>query len=820
MSGMSIKRAGSASRASGRPRRFGRRAAGLMSLTSVLLVAAPALAEEADVAGTLEEVIVTAQKRAEALEDVPIAISAFSGQTIEKMRLRSIEDVTALAPNANYKNQSPAAPSVSIRGITSDESGAGSESAVSTYLDGIDISRREGAQMAIFDMDRIEVVRGPQGTLFGTASQIGGLSLITRKPQAELGGYLNASVGNLDYRRGEAVLNVPLSDVAAFRIAGFHEKRTGYIENKAAANGDANDYMGLDTNAVRASFSYQPTDQLSVTLIGYLQDDNPTGTQFSSLTIPKPGGGVADYFNETYQAPRKPSKFSRDVAGATLLVDFELNEQVSLSSITGYRQYDYQQYFDLDGGFIPFVDSDLDHETTSFYQEARVNFSSGDRLRGFAGVSYMRDAVDETTGLTFSEPIFGVLTSGVWVLPNGQPNQLVLPPSLGITLDPNRREFRQQSGRKSDVSVFADVSYDLTDRLTANGGVRYVRNERRLTSLQAGTGQAGLIRLGVYNSVSSAVAARFQAIDPTFSATNPAHPLFGSFYGAVQAALPGAYAAAPKNLLFTATGGVLEGEADFDGVLPRFSLQYEFDGGLHLYAGVAKGQRSGFLQASSSGAVEAVDPEQLWNYEVGLKGAFDRLRFETALFHYTWKDFQTVELIDPSNPALGQRSVNAGSASATGFEFSGSFLLAQGVDAFANYSYLDAGFDDFKSTEGDFSGHRFRISPEHQAAIGLNVERPINDELTGFFSGRVRYQSKIFFDNENVAPKLDKAHIFVSGNFGVRNEAQGWSVRLFADNLLDEEYLLDAGNSGENFGTPTMIAGAPRTFGLEVGLEF
>ncbi|MBT9470435.1 MAG: TonB-dependent receptor [Pseudomonadota bacterium] len=800
--------------------RLANRAAYFASLASVLLIAAPALAEEAEPAGTLEEVIVTAQKRAEALEDVPIAISAFSGQSMERMRLRSIEDVASLAPSTNYKNQSPAAPSISIRGITSDESGAGSESAVSTYLDGVDISRREGAQMAIYDMDRIEIVRGPQGTLFGTASQIGGLSLITRKPQMEFAGYLNGAVGNLDYRRIEGAVNVPISDVAAFRIAGFHEERTGYIKNRAATGGDADDYMGQDTTAARGSFKYEPTDQLSVTLVGYFQDDNPTGTQFTSLTIPTPSGGHADYFKETYQAPRKPSKFSRNVYGGTLLIEAELNDKVSFSSITGYREYDYQQYFDLDGGFVAFVDSDINNKTSSLYQEARVNFTAGERLQGFAGLSYIRETVDETIGLTFSEPIFGILSSGVFVLPNGQPNQLVLPPSMGITLDPNRREYREQGGRKTDISAFVDVTYDFTDRLKANGGVRFVRNERRFISNQPAVGQAGLIKLGVYSSVSTAVAAKFKALDPTFSATNPSHALFSAYYGALQAALPGAYAAAPKNLMFAATNGAMSGSDSFDGVLPRFSVQYELSNGLHAYVGVAKGQRSGFLEADRKGGVSSVDPEQLWNYEVGLKGAYAHFRFDTALFHYTWKDFQTVELIDPSNPTLGQRSVNAGSASATGFEFAGAYLITDGVDLFANFSYLDGGFDDFKSSEGDFSGNRFRISPEYQAAIGLNAERPISGNLSAFFSGRVRYQSKVYFDNENVAPKMDDGHIFVSGNLGIRDQAAGWSARLFADNLLNEKYLLDAGNSGENFGTPTMIAGAPRTFGIEFGLEF
>lgn len=817
MSGLSIEYAQAMTQA--RRWRLGSRAAYFASLASVLLIAAPAMAAEAEPAGTLDEVIVTAQKRAEALEDVPIAISAFSGQTLERMRLRSVEDVASLAPSTNYKNQSPAAPSISIRGITSDESGAGSESAVSTYLDGVDISRREGAQMAIYDMDRIEIVRGPQGTLFGTASQIGGLSLITRKPQTEFGGYLNGAVGNLDYRRAEGALNVPISDVAAFRIAGFHEERTGYIKNKAAT-GDVADYMGLDTIAARGSFKYEPTDQFSITLIGYLQDDNPTGTQFTSLTIPTPNGSYADYYKETYQAPRKPSKFSRNVYGGTLLIEAELNDAVSFSSITGYREYDYEQYFDLDGGFVPFVDSDINNKTSSLYQEARVNFTMGERLQGFAGVSYIREAVDETIGLTFSEPIFGILSSGVFVLPNGQPSQLVLPPFMGITLDPNRREYREQAGRKTDISAFADVTYDFTERFKANAGVRFVRNERRFVSNQPAIGQAGLIKLGVYGSVSTAVAAKFKALDPTFNATDPSHALFGAYYGALQAALPGAYAAAPKNLMFAATNGALSGDDNFDGVLPRLSIQYELSNGLHAYAGVAKGQRSGFLQADSKGAVSSVDPEQLWNFEIGLKGAYARFRFDTALFHYSWKDFQTVELIDPSNPTLGQRSVNTGSASATGFEFAGSYLITDGVDMFANLSYLDAGFDDFKSSEGDFTGNRFRISPEYQAAVGLNAERPINGDLSAFFSGRLRYQSKVYFDNENVAPKMDKGHVLVSGNLGVRNEAAGWSVRLFADNLLDEKYLIDAGNSGENFGTPTMIASAPRTFGIEFGLEF
>ncbi len=768
-------------------------------------------------------VVVTAQKREEDIKDVPIAISAVTGKTLDTLRVTSLDAVATLAPNTNYKNQSPAAPSISIRGITSDESGAGSESAVSTYLDGVDISRREGAQIAIYDMERIEIARGPQGTLFGTASEIGGLSLITHKPEDTFEAAVTTAVGNLDYRKIDGMVNLPISDWAALRISGLHEERQGYIENRGGTVGDASHYMGIDTDAARVSLLLTPSDQLKITLIGYHEQNNPTGTQFTSFNVPNQQLQLADYYRETYQAPRKPSKFSREITGGIALVDAEINDGLSFSSITGYREYNYQQYFDLDGASIKLVDSDIDNSTWSLYQEARINFELGDNFRSFAGVSYIHESVAETIGLTFSEPIFAVLRSGVFVLPNGQPNQLVLPASMaafGIALDPDRREYREQGGRKIDTSAFIDMTYDINEQLSVSGGVRYVRNDRRFLSNQPAVGQSGLIRLGVFNAVSAAITSNLQRVDATFNPSNQAHRLFGTYISSLMAALPNAYASAPKNLIFTATNGLLDGDASFHNTLPRLSFTYRATDDITAYAGIAKGQRSGFLQTDGAGAVSKIDPEKLWNYEVGLKGAFNDFSFDSALFFYDWTDFQTVELIDPTNPSLGQRSVNAGSATAWGVEISGVYEPIDGVSFFTALSYLDASFDKFLSSEGDFSGHRFRISPEWQGTIGVNVEQPLTDDLTGILSARARYQSEVFFDNENVAPKMDGANTIVNANIGVRSKNGGWTFRLFADNLLDEKYLLDGGNSGDQFGTPTAIAAAPRTYGAEFGITF
>lgn len=767
-------------------------------------------------------VTVTTQKREESITDVPIAITAFQAEDLTTLRATTLDDIATLAPNTNYKNQSPAAPSISIRGITSDESGAGSESAVSTYLDGVDISRREGSQMAIYDLERVEIVRGPQGTLFGTASQIGGLNIITQKPTDQHEGYLTASLGNFDYRRLEGAYNLPVSDMASLRVSGLYETREGYIRNRGAANGDSDDYMGLDKRAARAILRLEPTSDLTVDLIGYYEQNDPSGTQFTSFNVPAPDLELVDFTQDTFQVPRQPSELTREIAGAMALVEYNLSDALSLNSISGYREYNYQQYFDLDGSFVPLIDGDIDNDTFSLYQELRLNFSAGERFRGFAGVSYVHEKVDEEIGLTFSESIFAVLRSGVFVLPNGQPNRLNLPSSLaafGVSLDENRREFRHQIASKIDQSVFADLSYDVTDKLSFNGGVRYVQNDRRFASYQPAQGQSGLVRLGVYSAVSAAVAANFTRIDQTFSPTNPTHPLFGSYIRALQGALPGAYAAAPRNILFQATNGVLTGEESFDGVLPRASAEYALSDEMNIYAGIAKGQRSGFLQSDGAGAVSAIDPEQLWNYEVGLKGAFDRFRFDTAAFLYEWTDFQTVELIDPSNPALGSRSVNAGSASAIGAEGSIETDVNDWLTIFANLSYLDASYDEFISSEGDFSGNRFRIAPEWQASIGASGSWSLGGPYTAFYAARARYQSDVFFDNSNAAPKQDDAYTIVSANVGIRNDA-GWSARVFADNLFDEDYLVDAGNSGASFGTPTAIAAPPRMYGVEVGFKF
>lgn len=770
----------------------------------------------------MDVVTVTTQKREEAITDVPIAITAFQADDLETLRATSLEDIATLAPNTNYKNQSPAAPSISIRGITSDESGAGSESAVSTYLDGVDISRREGSQMAIYDLERVEIVRGPQGTLFGTASQIGGLNIITQKPTDEYGGYLTASLGNFDYRRLEGAYNLPVSDKVALRVSGLYEAREGYIRNRGAANGDSADYMGLDKSAARAILRLEPTSDLTIDLIGYYEHNDPSGTQFTSFTVPAPDLQLVDFTRDTFQVPRRPSQLTREIGGAIALAEYNFSDDLSLNSISGYREYNYQQYFDLDGSFVPLIDADIDNDTFSLYQEFRLNFSAGDRFRGFTGVSYVHEKVDEEIGLTFSESIFAVLQSGVLVLPNGQPNRLNLPASLaafGVSLDENRREFRRQVASKNDQSVFVDLSYDVTDRFSLNGGIRYVENNRRFASNHPAQGQSGLVRLGVYSAVSAGVAANFTAIDQTFSPTNPAHPLFGAYIGALQGALPGAYAAAPKNIVFRTTNGVLTGEKSFNGVLPRASAEYALSDEMNLYAGIAKGQRSGFLQADGAGAVSPVDPEQLWNYEVGLKGAFDRFRFETAAFLYEWTDFQTVELIDPNNPTLGTRSVNAGSASAIGAEGSIETDVNDWLSIFANLSYLDASYDEFISSEGDFSGNRFRIAPEWQASAGASGSWKLGGPLSGFYAVRASYQSSVFFDNSNAAPQQDDAYTIVSANVGIRNDA-GWSARVFADNLLDEDYLIDAGNSGASFGTPTAIAAPPRMYGVEVGFKF
>ncbi|MEM7727725.1 MAG: TonB-dependent receptor plug domain-containing protein, partial [Pseudomonadota bacterium] len=299
-----------------------------LSAAGLALLPSAALAQNIAVE---DEIIVTAQKRDQFIQDVPIAITAFDQADLDALGVQQFDDLADFVPGLEVQEQSANNPGFNIRGITSDSGAATIEPRVAIFQNGVPISRSRGSFVEVFDTD-VEVVRGPQPTLFGRSALIGAISLNARAPElGETGGFVRLGAGNFDYLFGEGAVNVPLGETAALRVAGRYKQRDGYIDNLIAE-----DLNGFQTAALRGSLSWVPTDAWDLRLfVDYQNDDNP-GTSFKSGTFlpTSVDGSIVGELNASAPAALssvpgfkndRPLGLERDVFSATLLVDYALS---------------------------------------------------------------------------------------------------------------------------------------------------------------------------------------------------------------------------------------------------------------------------------------------------------------------------------------------------------------------------------------------------------------------------------------------------------------------------------------------------------------
>ena len=288
---------------------------------------------------------------------------------------------------------------------------------------------------------------------------------------------------------------------------------------------------------------------------------------------------------------------------------------------------------------------------------------------------------------------------------------------------------------------------------------------------------------------------------------------------------------APIPLLpVVSTGGaILESSDSFDDFLPRFNALYRLNEGLNLYATVSKGRRSEVIDVTSgldgSGNVVAdvteIPAEIIWNYEVGGKGTLlsKRLNYNASVFYQDYSDFQVTQQDDAGNFF----TANAGAATNWGIEADVRALIGGDVELFANVAYIDAEIDK-DSDNGNLAGNRFRLQPEWTASAGMFYSRAIVGPFNLTGSLVYSYRSDVFFEPDNVPIAgfdiAEDAYSLVNARIGIAQSEQGWGLSLFANNLLDKEYLVDAGNTGGSFGHPTFVAGPPLMWGLQFNYNF
>jgi len=789
----------------------------LVLSTALPLLVSGAFAQPSASDTPYDEIVVKAQKRDQSIREVPAAITAFNQESLDDLGVQQFDDLADFIPGLEVQEQSANNPGFSIRGLTSDNGAANIEPRVSIFQDGVPNSRSRGSFVEVFDTD-VEVLRGPQPTLFGRSALIGAISLNSIRPNPDAGvtGYARIGYGSYDFQFAEGAVNLPINDTAAVRLAGRFKKRDGYI----TATGDEDDFQGYETAAMRASLLWEPTEDFTALIIGnYQRDDNP-GTSFKSGTF-RPFGGSTDPFAAAslnfFGGPLSEGKtelgLERELYNATLRFDYQLTDTISVTSISAYREFDSDEVFDPDGFQYDLFVFAEDAEGEQFSQELRFNYDNGDRLAGFFGLNYFDESGEQRVPLRYNQNVVGALLT-----PNpatGLPLLFTAPP--GVEQDPTPLSvieslvgipdslalFEEVFGNTSDAQtfeIFGDATYKVTDRFELTGGLRYTHDEKE-------TGQFSFSQSGGGSLLTGA----------------------GVFLGAAVLTNDG--------LGFRTEDDLVIASDEFDGWTGRLAANYELTDQLSVFANYARGRRPEVLNFNadagrpglSEDQFNTIDAETVDSFDVGAKGRFldGALQTDGSFYYYDYTNFQTSVLRGVGDIV----TVNAGGATAYGFEGTFTYTPADWVSVFGNYSWNDATFDD-ESDDGQeqqFAGNRFRLSPEHAFTIGAEGRW---ESRFGEFAIRpiYSYRSEVFFDNDNDRSDLQGGDLFqdeLQDGFGVLDIRATWTsvdgqyrVEVFGENVLDEEYLLDAGNTGDAFGIPTFIAAAPATYGAYLSVSF
>lgn len=751
-----------------------------------LLLAAtstPALAQTlpaGDAAETGEAIVVTAQKIEQRAIDVPITISATSGGQMRALGVGDLDELSNYIPGLNIQEQSANNPGIVIRGITSDSGSAQQAPRVTLYYNGTDISRSRGSYQAIYDVDRIEVIKGPQATLFGTASAVGAISIISARPKPGFSGEVNASYGNYDATVLGGFLNLG-SDKIAGRVAFEWKKRDGYVRNLAAGQDDLYDQ---DQLGVRGSLRFTPTDAFTADLILTYDRQRNSGTPFISGTYPT-ASGPADPFGDAALGGSPLSKealgkarlgLTRDVYDANLTLGWEVADDWTITMVNAYRDFDSLEVFDADGSAAWYLEFAEDAKGHQYNHETRFAYNS-DAFRGSFGWNAFVESGSQVVPFSSEEGTF--LQCAARLIPNlpciAPDGSVAAARATAIltrgaaTVIPYTSTFGN-IGKNQSYSVFADGTWIPAEALEVTAGIRALIEKRR---------------------------SGYFAVVPRSQITGGASLIPGQV---------------------DTRGQTFYTEDSFQAFLPRFNILYRFADGFNGFATVSKGRRSPTvnLNARSTPAgpvpnISNIAPENVWNYEVGLKATAGGFSGSLGVYYQKYDNFQ-VSVVQSDGSTITQ---SAGTASNLGVEAEAAYAVTPWLKLFGNVAWIDGGIDD-KAANGVFAGDRFRLQPEWQAAAGFTIDAPMGGGMRFFATPTITYRSKIFFEVPNRPLISQNAVTLVNARAGISFADERFEIAGFVRNATDENYLLDAGNTGGGFGIPTFIPAEPRLYGVQV----
>ena len=758
----------------------------LLSMFISAAIAQQAASEEKVI--ELKEIVVTSQHGEQQLLDIPASITVVSAKTLESAYVSDMEQLSGFVSGLNVLVQSAGRPNLVIRGLTSDEVSPTAQPRVSVYLNHAPISRATMAVTELYDMERIEVMKGPQGTLFGRGSQAGAISFITKKPTGRFGGYVTAGGGNYGMTHFEGALNTPVTKEISARVAGIYSYRDGYVKN--TSGGTLND---KNTLGGRFSLSYNPQNSnFKADLTVNYQKDNNAGTAFMSKILPNDKGETDIFKYEATLDKDKEFYNKREVFGTILNARYYTNDKNYFSSITSYFNNSADSRFDGDGSAAPAIDMEERGRANQFMQELRYNFSYGNRFTGIAGASFWRENVNHTYTFRPGEQYMAAMMMQFFMpelIPpdyqlfvNGKPNPLSslivpghllgLPSDMELPLPSYHVEDNYTEAVNSAYDLFFDASYQIIPKIAFTAGVR-----------------------GTYE---------------TFSIINRARFVDGerSTLGMMSGRFP--------NFFFKPVDNP-EREETFLALTWRAGLKYDLDNRSNVYTGYSRGRRPNVLQYDSEGKYEVIEPETLHSFDAGYRIISQGFMFDASLYYQLYRNFQSWKW-----EGMDYLQENVDKATSYGVELSGRYLLNDYLNVFGNYAYAYTAFDD-KDSAGKpqlNAGNSFRLTPRNSFLLGFNAGINVSNNIRIVLTPTYSWKSHFFFEDANDAGIEQNAYGLLNANLSLHFKRQGLTASLFGNNLTGEKYLIGAGNMGAMFGVPTFVPGAPRMTGVKLIWKF
>lgn len=828
------------------------------SLLALISAANPALAQSAAPAAQANpqpaqssdtfgagEIVVTANKREQNLNKVGLSVSALSGEALANQRISNVEDLAKATPGLAFAPTVNATPVYTLRGVGFFEASLAAYPDVSTYIDQVPLSLPVMSVLTAFDLERVEVLKGPQGTLFGNNATGGAINFVAAKPTREFAAGAEFSYGRFNTIEVSAFISGPITDTLRARLAiksvNGDEWQKSYtrvdggvsaehlaLGTPASLTGKQDKLGKLDNIAGRFLLDWDASDTLkfSLNVNGWRNQDDPQAAQYTLATPQNPAGsagfgGVVPANLPFFVYPKAPDNaraadWNEDLRPysntrfwqAALRTDWDILDNLTLTSITGYNKMRFLNGTDGDGTALQGLDIGRDRgDIKSFTQELRLSNGAGDGFRYTLGANFERTTVDEQIDL------------------------YIMDTSSQAKNGFNGNQYGSYQKMKN-YAVFGNAEYDITDQITLKGGIRYTEAKR--------TG----VLFGSYEIPDFYAPGAFG----TNSLTNFFNAVYAAIYGpgVIAQITPGnsiALDTRPNSPGFLKTGNPI---ADLSESSTSWSVGADFKptDNLLFYANVSKGYKAGSYPTLAGAIYDAYAPvkqEALLDYEVGFKAQLmdRRLSINGAAFYYDYKNKQLrAKFVDPIFGAL-DKLVNVPKSKVKGAEIEINARPFDGLSFSASATYLDAKVRKYDGVVGahaegpllvadtaSFNGVKLPFAPKVQYNIRADYDFPVSDSLAAFVGVGVNGQSKTI----GVLARTDidafgvpasaytiKARTLVNGNIGIRSADDRWRFQIWGKNIFNKFYWTNVLQAYDNL---MRYAGRPAEYGASVAVKF